>query len=105
MRPIISILLDLYVYNRNFALHYSQRSEAIGFVKTDRTSILMIRVKVDSKPGLVEDRERNSALYVVVTRSLLRDGGMAEDHEAPEAEQLSRVWTRELLRASGAKSP
>ena len=28
---------------------------------------------------------------VVVTRPLSRDGGMAEDHGAPEAEQLPRL--------------
>ena len=44
----------------------------------------MIRVKVNSKLELVEDREQNSALYVV-TRPLPRDEGMAEDHGAPEA--------------------
>ena len=31
---------------------------------------------------------------VVVTRPLFWDGGMVEDHGAPEAGQLSRVWTR-----------
>ena len=40
-----------------------------------------------------------------------RDGGMAEDHGAPEAGKLSRVWTRgrteteSRQRVSGAKSP
>ena len=33
-------------------------------------------------------------VVVVVTRPLPRDGGMAEDHEAPEAGKLTRVWTR-----------
>ena len=33
-------------------------------------------------------------LLLLVTRPLPRDGGMAEDHGAPEAEQLPRVWTR-----------
>ena len=31
---------------------------------------------------------------VVVTRPLPRDGGIAEDHGAPEARQLPRAWTR-----------
>ena len=50
-------------------------------------------------------------VVVVVTRSLPRDGGMAEDHEAPETGQLSRVWTRgrreteSRQRACDAKSP
>ena len=33
-------------------------------------------------------------LLLLFTRPLPRDGGMAEDHGAPEAEQLPRVWTR-----------
>ena len=52
-----------------------------------------------------------SHIVVVVTRPLVRDGGMAEDDGAPEAGQLSRVWTRgrketeSHQRVSGAKSP
>ena len=48
---------------------------------------------------------------VVVIGPLPKDGGMAEDHEAPEAGQLPRAWTRgrrETLsrqRVSSAKSP
>ena len=50
-------------------------------------------------------------LLLLITRPLPRDGGMAEDHRAPEAGQLSRVWTRgrreteSRLRVSSAKSP
>ena len=50
-------------------------------------------------------------LVVIVTPSLPRDGGIAEDHGAPEPGQLSRVWTRgrreikSRQRASGAKGP
>ena len=50
-------------------------------------------------------------LLLLVTRPLPRDGGMAENHEAPEAGQLPRVWTRgrteteSRQRVSGAKSP
>ena len=50
-------------------------------------------------------------LLLLVTRLLPRDGGMAEDHGAPEAGQLPRVWTRgyketeSRQRVSGAKSP
>ena len=49
--------------------------------------------------------------WLVVTRPLPRDGGMAEYHGAPEAGQLLRVWTRgrteteSRQRVSGAKSP
>ena len=52
-----------------------------------------------------------SLLLLLVTRPLPRDGGMAEDHGAPEAGQLTRVWTRghteteSRQRVSGAKSP
>ena len=31
---------------------------------------------------------------LLVIRPLPRDGGMAEDHGAPEAGQLPKVWTR-----------
>ena len=50
-------------------------------------------------------------LLLLFTRPLPRDGGMAEDHGAPEVEQLPRVWTRghketqSRQRVSGAKSP
>ena len=50
-------------------------------------------------------------MVVVVTRPLPRDGGMANNHGAPEAGQLSRVLTRgrketeSRRRASGAKTP
>ena len=50
-------------------------------------------------------------LLLLVTRPLPRDGGMAEDHGAPEAGQLPRVWTRRrsgtesCQRVSGEKSP
>ena len=33
-------------------------------------------------------------LLLLFTRPLPRDGGMAEDHGAPKAGQLPRVWTR-----------
>ena len=50
-------------------------------------------------------------LLLLFTRPLPRDGGMAEDHGAPEAGKLPRVWTRghketeSRQRVSGAKSP
>ena len=50
-------------------------------------------------------------LLLLFTRPLPRDGGMAEDHGAPEAGPLPRVWTRghketkSRQRVSGAKSP
>ena len=50
-------------------------------------------------------------LLLLITRPLPRDESMAEDHGAPEAGQLPRVWTighRETesrQRVSGAESP
>ena len=50
-------------------------------------------------------------LLLLFTQPLPRDGGMAEDHGAPEAGQLPRVWTRgrketeSRQRVSGTKSP
>ena len=54
------------IYNRNFALRYSQRSESIRVLGTDRRSVLMIRAKVNSKSELVENREGKSTLYGVI---------------------------------------
>ena len=55
-----------YIYDRNFALYYPNRSESIRVLGTDRKSVIIIRVKVNSKLELVEDRERKSALYGVI---------------------------------------
>ena len=54
------------IYHRNFALHYTKRSESIRVLRTDRKSVMMIRVKVNSKSELDEDREGKSALYGVI---------------------------------------
>ena len=55
-----------YIYDRNFALHYPKRSKSIRVLGTDRKSVIMIRVKVNSKSELVEDREGKSAIYSVI---------------------------------------
>ena len=55
-----------YMYDRNFALHYPKRSESIRVLGTDRKSVMMTRVKVNSKSELVKDREGKSALYGVI---------------------------------------
>ena len=55
-----------YIYDRNFALHYPKRSESIHVLGTDRKSVIMIRVKVNSKSELIKDREGKSALYGVI---------------------------------------
>ena len=61
-----------YIYDRNFAFHYSERLESIRIVGTDRRSVLMIRVKVNSKSELVENRKVKSALCHVVTTGYCR---------------------------------
>ena len=55
-----------YIYDRNFGLHYQQRLESIRVLRTDRRSVMMIRVKVNSKSELVQDSEGKSALYGVI---------------------------------------
>ena len=47
-----------YIYDRNFAFHYPKRSKSIRILGTERKSVMMIRVKVNSKSELVEDREK-----------------------------------------------
>ena len=74
----------------------------------------------DMLPRKVELRFMSSILWrkttalmllLLFTRPLPRDGGMAENHGAPEAGQLPRFWTRghketeSRQRVSGAKSP
>ena len=54
-----------YICDKNFALHYSKRSKSICVLGTDRKYVIMVRVKVNSKSELVEDREGKSALYGV----------------------------------------
>ena len=41
-------------------------SKKIGVLRTDRKSVMMIRVKVNSKSELVKNKERKSALYGVI---------------------------------------
>ena len=55
-----------YIYDRNFALHYPKRSESIRVLRTDRRSVMMIRVKVNSKSELVKNKEGKSTLYGVI---------------------------------------
>ena len=55
-----------YIYDRNFALHYPKRWESIRVLRTDRRFLMIIRVKVNSKSELVENREGKSTLYGVI---------------------------------------
>ena len=78
------------------------------------------RYKTDFAHSLVSSRSCwksvriyhfHNVMLLLFTRPLPRDGGMAEDHGAPEAGQLPRVWTRghketeSRQRVSGAKNP
>ena len=51
-----------YIYDRNFALHYPKRSKSVRVLRTDRKPVMMIRVKVNSKSELVENRGKISAI-------------------------------------------
>ena len=55
-----------YIYDRNFALHYPKRSESIRVLRTNRRFVMMIRVEVNSKSELVQNREGKSTLYGVI---------------------------------------
>ena len=61
LRLVISILLTLYVYDRNFAFHCSEGLESKLVMETNGSSVLMIRVNSRSK--LAADRDGISALY------------------------------------------
>ena len=56
-----------YIHDRNFALDHPKRSESIRILEVDRRSVMMIRVKVNLKSELVEDRDVKSALYDVIS--------------------------------------
>ena len=49
--------------DRNFKLRYSKRLESIRVLGTDRKSVMMIKVKVNSNSKFLEDREGKSTLY------------------------------------------
>ena len=55
-----------YIYDRNFASLYPKRLESIRVLRTERRSVMMIRVKVNSKSGLVKNEEGKSTLYGVI---------------------------------------
>ena len=63
--PISVTFINSYcIYHQNLALHYSEKVEPIRVVGTERRSVLMIRVKVNSKSELVEDKKGKSAIYL-----------------------------------------
>ena len=64
-------LLALHVYTvlnirQKFRISLSKKIGVHTCLGTDKKSVMMIRVKVNSKSELVEDRERKSALYGVI---------------------------------------
>ena len=65
-----SILLALHVYTiyttEILRFTIQKRSELIRVLGTDRKSVMMIGVEVNSKSELVEDREEKSSLYSVI---------------------------------------
>ena len=54
------------IYDRNFTLHYLEKLDSIRVLGTNRRSVLMIRVKVNSKLESVENRQGKFALYRVI---------------------------------------
>ena len=54
------------MYDRNFALHYPKRLESMRVLGTDRKSVIMIRVEINSKSELVKNKEGKSALFGVI---------------------------------------
>ena len=52
------------IYDRNFSLHYPKRSETIRVLGTNRRSVIIVTVKVNSKSELVENREGNQCYTV-----------------------------------------
>ena len=59
----VTFISSYCIYDRNLAFQYSERLESIRVVGTDRRSVMMIRVKVNSKSVLIEDRKGESTLY------------------------------------------
>ena len=55
----------LYI-RQKFCTSLSKKIGVNTYLGTDRRSVMMIRVKVNSKSELVEDREEKSALYRVI---------------------------------------
>ena len=54
------------IYTTEICTYDSERLESTRVLETDRRSVMMIRVKVNSKSELVEDREEKSMLYGVI---------------------------------------
>ena len=59
----VTFISSYRIYDRNLAFHSSERLELIRVLGTDRRSVMMIRLKVNSKSEEVENREGKSVLY------------------------------------------
>ena len=87
----------------------------IAFLVSDSATSFrfMIKTKKAGTTRICEMKGQYTLLLLLllVTRPLPRDGNMVEDHEAPEAGQFSRAWTRGRRepesgqRVSSEKSP
>ena len=102
LRQLVISILNYMFSCSTMPYHISATfNEKPGFYRTNLGGLSYLKSRlVVSKP-----------LLLLFTRPLPRDGGMAEDHGAPEAGQLPRVWTRgrteteNCRRVSGATSP
>ena len=66
---------------------FQKRSESIRVLRTDRRSVMMIRVNVNLRSELVEDREGKSTLYGVICCC---------DHRLLSSSGGSCLWAAEL---------
>ena len=89
----------------NLVLNAKSQVQKLNKMLLTRAHLLQLIVAL-RRTGL-----KSLLLLLLFIRPLQRDGRMAEDHEASEAGQLPRVWTRgrketeSRQRVSGAKSP
>ena len=61
-----SLYLYILYIRQKFCTSLSKKIGVNTYLGMDRKSVMMIRVKVNSKSELVEDREEKSALYHVI---------------------------------------
>ena len=59
-------ICTVYTLHKTEISHFTIQKESIRVLGTEKRSEVMIRVEVNSKPELVEDREEKSALLGVI---------------------------------------
>ena len=75
------------------------KSNQLSIITVNRMQLCLQNVVDDIRSSIYKRNLFTFRVYhwpevvVVVTRPLPRDGGMAEDHGAPEASQFPRAWT------------